>query len=1185
MAELLAAGLSRSVVVGAITKVQSVQDDDGGLGQNAKDDLVFITMELEKMQSFLDEGSAKKNLATMTWVKHTRQVAYDVEDCVENFLHLKDDRNLVSSWHRRLIPSYMAATLPPQDQAAQDLEKLKGRLQEFNNSYRRYNNGTSPVQDSAAAAEPSSSSSSRSWRPAMAVSQQLAPRTSPGDDLLLAEATRDATRWQRGVGNLTQLIISYDGEPALRVISIWGTGGHHGTTSIIAEAYNDNKICLGFTYRAWVKLTNPFSATDFVKELMTQFHASAACEKPMETNTIGMHVLAKMKATQPSELVDELERQVMEKKYLIVLEGLSSMADWHAIMTFLPDMGKGSRIVVSTPSSDMASLCVGNPYKILELKRFSTDHSIYALFDLIHVMKQTISLQPQVDGHKGKKPMGKTMYVATQASSSDDKAASNKRAAEKWIKNSLIGRGPQMSELREYLAKAYVNRPSVLSLWGIVGVGKSTLVKSLYYNEVLYGNFFDNYHWVDLSHPLNLRDFYPSLPRDFHPEEDRCLIVLDDVRSKEEWDLIQPALVYKNSKSVIIVITTDASIARYCTNNEDLVYNVKALEATESFNLVKMKVSPLVDKKDVELEELILKCGGLPKVIAATSDVLAKRTDKLIDNVRSLSHRFMHHLETNTEFRSLEGLFGFINSIMLNPPDFLKPCIFYLAIFPQGQIIRRRRLVRRWVAEGYSRESMGRVAEEIGEKLFSELLELSIFQQVPQLVDMRALDDTRMTFYQVNAFIREYIISRKIEENLVFELGGSCPLATQGKGRHLVILKNWERDLIVFQSIDFSRLRSLTVFGKWEPFIFSKTMTLLQVLDLEDASGVTDNDLEDMVKLLQRLKFLSLRGCREIYHLPNSLSDLRQLQTLDVMDTSIVNLPNNITKLKKLQYVRAGSTTLTGKVSPSRLPKLCRKRNQLVGVAVPAGVEKMTNLHTLGVVNIAASGGKIVMKELKKLTQLRKLGVSGINKHNTKEFLSVIISAQGHLESLSVRLDKDSKGSFDDISLPWDKLHSLKLYGLGDKLPLLRNKLAKIRKLDLEMNSLIETDVQFLGELSNLCILRLGVKQPSLRFYAELNGNQIKSYEKVKILEIACSNSSLHVTFGSKAMKNLEVLNLDCSSGSSSYLLSGLNYQSDLKEVVLMGTNDEAIKLALQKQLLKHPKKPVVKLLEATRSS
>lgn len=117
--------------------------------------------------------------------------------------------------------------------------------------------------------------------------------------------------------------------------------------------------------------------------------------------------------------------------------------------------------------------------------------------------------------------------------------------------------------------------------------------------------------------------------------------------------------------------------------------------------------------------------------------------------------------------------------------------------------------------------------EENAENFFSELVQLSIFQPVTQL----ARNDTRMFFYQVNSLIREYIISRQVEENLVFELSGDFAPTIQSRGRHLIISESWDRDQIAFESIDFSRLRSLTVFGRWESFFISKSMKLLGVLD------------------------------------------------------------------------------------------------------------------------------------------------------------------------------------------------------------------------------------------------------------------------------------------------------------------------------------------------------------------
>ncbi|XP_048550363.1 disease resistance protein Pik-2-like [Triticum urartu] len=1282
MVDRLAVGLAKSVVVGAISKIESAIEEDTKLRQKAHCDLVSITLEFEMIQSFLDVAKEESIMNNMvrTWVRHVRELAYDLEDCVEFVILARAGRSL------------------PLDQAVEDLAELKGRADELSKCYLRYSNITGSVASKL-----------------VMMQKQQGVSSAIALDMLLK--ARDAADGQKCRGDLTQLI-TQDGHPNsdLQVISVWGSEGNHGTTSVIMTTYNASEIRNSYTYRAWVKLMHPFNPHDFVRNLMAQFFESSFEEQG--ASAIGIQVLTKMdQATQSqSDLLKEFEQLVTEKRYLVVLEDLSNMAEWHAIRTFLPHRKTASRIIVSTKESEMACLCIGDSYQILELMHFSPEHSVCALF------KKGSS---SGDEDKGKKPMVQDSI--------------------------LIGRESQMNELRKYPAIARMSSSQVMSVWGIAGVGKSALVRDLCNiddTKQPEEKLFNRYCWVNVSHPFNLKYLCQDLLSDFHSEkdpikechqlliQDRCLIVIDGIRYKKEWDLIKKSVVPRSSKSVIIVITTEASIATYCANNRQLVFNVKGLEAAAAFDLFKQEVrktslkletpsadpssslkldtpsgdpssslkldtpsgdpssslkldtpsadpssslnldtpsadpssslnldtpsedpssslnldtpsedpssspkldtpsadpssspkldtpsadpssslkldTPLADpssslKLDTpsadpsssvvdwceaeEVKELILKCGGLPKVIVAIACALAKQTVTRMDTILALNRRLMHHLETEPDYDSLHDLFGWMHSYFRTCPDSLKPCIFYMSIFPQGQIIRRRRLIRRWIAESYSREDNEESAEENGERQFSDLLDLSMIQQVPQLVTTAEFNDRKMALCKFNSFIREYIIPLRKEENLVFELGGNCALTTQRTGRHLVILDDWDRDRIVFESIDFSRLRSLTVFGKWKSFFISERMKLLRVLDLEDAtSDITTGDLKKVVKRLCRLKFLSLRGHTEIDHLPSSLGDLRQLQTLDVRDTSIVTLPASITKLKKLQYIRAGRGTTVSALPASScwLRDFCRCR-QLVGVQVPGEIGNLTGLHTLGVVNVAASGGRAAIKEIKKLSQLRKLGVSGINKHNSKDFFSAI-SVHVHLDSLSVQMDIE--GCLDDILLPLKNLRSLKLYGLGNKLPEGSGQLSKLQKLDLEMDSLTENDMTLLGELPQLCILRVKQLQDGeLHFHVIRNGLEDHSFEKVKVLHIASggSSSSLHVKFGSETMKKLELLKVDCCGGSPTYQFSSLENLEELKQVLLVnGSNAQALKEQLESQLAEHPNlvKPVVELEEPPHSS
>uniref|UniRef100_A0ACD5TRE5 Uncharacterized protein n=1 Tax=Avena sativa TaxID=4498 RepID=A0ACD5TRE5_AVESA len=1081
---------------------------------------------------------------------------------------------------------------------------------------------------------------------------------------LLSDRKREALNWlctfEKYEGHSNRVTCHLvDGLRNPGVISLWGIDTVDKSAVVRLQYCGLLTKCPSseFTTFSWVDVPHPFDLTEFCWRLLLDFHSDDLQAK--ETASVAM-----MKGQNP---VQECHKFLREHRCLVVVNDLRSKDHWDAIRdACLLETIEGCIIVICNQES-VAIHCVNVKERAFNVKDPKAD-VVHSSFQ----KRETEGYYSQYDKKEKEKNQKK----------------GRKEEAREWMDNfELFGRHKEWDKLNELLRV-----PRVVCISGMAGVGKSALVRSIFYFQMLpisiaMGGFssrkysklnhqggFPWYSWVDVSHPFNLTEFCWCLLLDFFSDrvkckvtravgmiesqdpvqgcveflrEHCCFVVIDGLRSTHDWDLIKSTLLRDNTKARIFIITNEESFAAHVKAREEShAVNLKGLEADEALRLFakKLKHDEQLTQQSEVSKLFMAKCGGIPQVIHATGEYVQElEEEKSMEILENFSNNFGYTLKVHARFRSLKGLFSWMQSYFDACSDLVKPCIFYLSVFPANHNIRRRRLLRRWVAEGYSRDTIGSSADQTGKALFSELATLSIILQQS--------DNEAMC--QVNGFFLEYIISQPIEDNRVFVLERHSSPNSQRGGQHLTIMSSWDRDKIVFESIDFSRLRSLTVFGEWRSFFIptsdTNNMSRLRVLDLEDTSGVTDGDIKQIGILLTRLKVLCLRGCIKITCLPSSVGNMKQLQTLDIKNTSIVALPPVISKLQKLQYISAGTAVTSdevrnsngtpqlnlatptddvprqvlggddeGRTASSRqgtrtgmrgssnsnrtsdlvvvscsgwLRKKLLRRQRLYhgsrGVEIPAtAIGSLTALHTLGVFDVGAVGGKVFLKELKKLTQLRKLRVSGINRENWPNLCSAI-SCQAHLKSLLVRLDDEQDlCCLDDILEPPSMLKSLKLYRGNVHASLawmkqLRNlKQARLENLELtistqqNIDSLMELPCQ--NMFHHLCVKPN--KDGKLYYGRRENEWSGKEFKEAKVLKIDCGSYKVAIVFGEWIPKYVDVLVINCSSTEATLEISGLDRLPSLKEVWLKGSYSDTVKQQLQQKVDEHEKKPVLKL-------
>ncbi|KAJ4832291.1 hypothetical protein Tsubulata_928185 [Turnera subulata] len=283
-----------------ITKIISVLETEAALLGGVADDLQDIKRELESMRPFLEDCDRRGPLTEgeKSWVAEVRDLAYDVEDIIDEYMYSVNRRR----GRKKIIRDAIA--LPKDLWARRDIatriQKIKRRIKDA--SERRLRYGTERVEGS---------------------------RSSPTDHrVLLGEAAlflKDDDLV--GFKDEHQMLLRWltTGELQRTTISVVGMGGS-GKTTLIAKAYNCEIVKQHFECSAWITVSQTYSIEDLFKSFIQQFYKAGNEAIPLDLATMSYRNLVEM-------LVNYLER----KRYMVVLDD------------------HGCRVIITTRMEDVAA--------------------------------------------------------------------------------------------------------------------------------------------------------------------------------------------------------------------------------------------------------------------------------------------------------------------------------------------------------------------------------------------------------------------------------------------------------------------------------------------------------------------------------------------------------------------------------------------------------------------------------------------------------------------------------------------------------------------------------------------------------------------------------------------------------------------------------------------------------------
>ncbi|XP_052170141.1 disease resistance protein RPM1-like [Diospyros lotus] len=730
----------------------------------------------------------------------------------------------------------------------------------------------------------------------------------------------------------------------------------------------------------------------------------------------------------------------------------------------------------------------------------------------------------------------------------------------------LVGIGKPKGQLKEYLLKGEPGL-RVISVVGMGGIGKTTLVRKVY-DDATVKKHFEIQVWITITQSFMTEEILKGIIQQLFgqikqgiPQEvnsmkieglkmkineflnqKRYVIVLDDIWDIDAWEALTYAFPNSQFGSRVMVTTRHADIARTArTRFDDQIYNLTPLTEDLSWRLFCRKAFR-ADSSPPHLEELsreiLGRCEGLPLAIVAIGGLLATKEKGKIDEWEKVNRSLGAHIEGN---RKLESMKQILLLSYDHLPSYLKVCFLYLSIFPENCFIKRMKLIRLWMAEGFVERREGQMPEEIAEDYLNELVDRSLVQIA------KTTRNGRVSACRVHDLLREIALSKSRELNFV-AIANKNNAPWPEKLRRLSIHGTCRE---VKESRKDSQLRSLFMFRVRDlppksPIsrLLAGSLRLLKVVDLQ--SAYLQIFPEEILKLYL-LRYISLRATR-VKEIPRSIGGLLDLETLDLKHADVTELPVEIRKLKKLRHLlvyRYNKRTS----SPF---------HSTWGFKAPMGMGNLPSLQKLCFVEADQSSD--ILNEVGKLTQLRKLGITKLRREDGVALCSSIENLK-NLRSLDLSsIEEREILDLQSMSSPPPYLQRIWLQGNLEKLPPWISSMDNLVKLRLRWSRLRLNPLEPLQALPNLVELQLREAYDGGELHFTAGG-----FQALKVLHLHDLKQLRRVTVEQGAMPQLEGLKIiHCELLEN--VPAGIEFLINLKSLAFSEMQNKLIQRLLGRQ-------------------